>query len=374
MSWWRKANLDDAGNIDGWIKIRSLWRKTNPGDDGSTDGWLRIKSAWRFQGLNALGAGIWYKIFGSESPYPKENPKLIFVSPDSSTSEIQCTQQDKIYVTRGKWYEEPLSFLIKIQKSIISNWDAPTTLISQELEYEEYLDSDYLDQVPKLAADRPIITLDDIKSKRGFRAQVQAGQDANPTTEDYALATSWYPSPTGIFPKLTFGFSTYSTGDQIIEDLTLSMPEFKIFGFKWQYLTSSAASYPNGQYFPSSRTDEFIGKQIVELTDFYGTRIGDLKSEDILPNHMYSSFVQYTQAMIDSGEDYIINVYAVAKDYYYNPSLSLEQHLLDFNETQQVASYVFTPPREIENPEITISNRTKSSGRHFLVFTRCRKI
>ena len=136
MSWWRKSNLDDAGNIDGWIKIRSIWRKTNIGDAGSTDGWLRIKSAWRFQ-----GGGLWYKIFGSESPYPKENPKLIFVSTDSSTSETECTQRDKMYVTRGKWYEDPISFLIKIQKSIITNWDAPTTLISQELEYLEYKDS-----------------------------------------------------------------------------------------------------------------------------------------------------------------------------------------------------------------------------------------
>ena len=145
MSWWRKSNLDDAGNVNGWIKIQSIWRKTNIGDAGSTDGWLRIKSAWRFQGLNALGAGIWYKIFGAESPYPKVNPQLVFVSTDSSTSEMQCTQQDKMYVTRGKWNEDPLSFLIKIQRSIISNWDAPATLISEELEYEEYLDSDYLD-------------------------------------------------------------------------------------------------------------------------------------------------------------------------------------------------------------------------------------
>ena len=355
MSWWRKANLTDAGNVDGWIKIRSIWRKTNIGDAGSTDGWLRIKSAWRFQGLNALGAGIWYKIFGSESPYPKVNPQLIFVSTDLSTSETQCTQQDKMYVTRGKWYEDPLSFLIKIQKSIISNWDAPTTLISEELEYTTYQDSDYLDEVPKLASNRPTITLDDIKNKRGFRAQVQAGQDVDPTTEDYLLATSWYPSATGIFPKLNFGFHTYSNGEQIVEDDTLSNKDNKIFGFKWQYLTSALSTYPTGQYFPSSQTNEFIGKQIVELTDFYGTRIGDLQSISLSTTHQYSASITYTQAMLDSGEDYIINVYAIANDYYYNSGLSLDGHLSDTSENQRVASYVFTPPRKIENPEITIS-------------------
>ena len=356
MSWWRKTNLDDDGNIDGWIKIRSIRRKTNPGDSGSVDGWLRIKSGWRFQ-----GGGLWYKIFGSESPYPKENPKLIFISTDSSTSETECTQRDKMYVTRGKWYEEPISFLIKIQKSIITNWDAPTTLISEELEYTTYQDSDYLDEVPKLASNRPTITLDDIKNKRGFRAQVAAGQDADPTVDDYLLATSWYPSSTGIFPRLNFGFTTYSTGDQIIEDETISVPDFKIFGFKWQYLTSSAASYPDGQYFPSSRTDEFIGKQIVELADFYGNRIGNLQDIDILPNHQYSASITYTQAMIDSGEDYIINLHSFAKDYYYDPALSLQGHIDGQDETVRVASYVFTPPREIEDPEITISNRTKTS-------------
>ena len=38
------------------------------------------------------------------------------------------------------------------------------------------------------------------------------------------------------------------------------------YGFKWQYLTSPESQYPNGEYFSSSRTDEFIGKQIIEFT------------------------------------------------------------------------------------------------------------
>jgi hypothetical protein len=140
------------------------------------------------------------------------------------------------------------------------------------------------------------------------------------------------------------------------------MPEFNIFGFKWQFLTTPESEYPNGEYFSSSRTNEFIAKQIIEFTDFEGNRIGDLESVDILPNHVYFGTFVYTQAMIDSGEDYIINITSVAKDYYYNSSLTLEGHLSDLDETQQIASYIFTPPRVIEDPVITISNRGRNSA------------
>ena len=81
-----------------------------------------------------------------------------------------------------------------------------------------------------------------------------------------------------------------------------------------------------------------------------------------MPNHVGFGTVIYTQAMIDSGEDYIINIISVAKDAYYNSSLSLEGHILDMNETQEYATLVWTPPRVIENPVIEISNRTKSSA------------
>jgi len=133
MAWWKKVEVGDYGSVTGWLKMKSIYRKVNPGDygeiktsGGQSTGWMKIRSIWRYE-----GSGNWRRVFGIALPYPKVDPQLIFVSPDSSTSEYYCTQQDKMYVTRGKWYEDPISFLIKIQKAAITNMISPTELISQ---------------------------------------------------------------------------------------------------------------------------------------------------------------------------------------------------------------------------------------------------
>jgi len=367
MSWWRKSNLGDAGSENGWIKLKSIWRKSNPSDPGSESGWTKIKSIWRYQ-----GGGVWYRIFGGEIPYPNvDGPKLWFIeSPyDSSAYKTQdadvitgaAWQKSKMYVERGKWENDPLSIAIRIERSHSQlDWSSPTIILpEEELEYTEYSDNDSLDEVPENKNSRPIINLADIKNKYVFRARVRAGSSANPSGEDYALATFYYPNNLGIAPRLKFAFNPYSDGEVINEEETLSDKQFKIFGLKWRYQVSSADSYPNGTYFPDNRIYEFIGKQIVELTDFNGNRIGLL--QDINPSmNPQLSTISYTQAMIDSGDDYIINIYSVANDWYYDASLTLDQHINSNTETIIMASYVFTPPIDMEDPTITISNRTKA--------------
>jgi hypothetical protein len=185
MTIWRRIN-DQGGEVpyatNGWVKIKNIWRRIN--DSGgevsaAVNGWVKLRTIWRYE-----GSGIWRRIFGAVFPYPKSDVALVFISPNSQTSEYSCTQQDKMYVVRGKWYENPKSFLIKIQKAAMSSWGSAIDFVSQELEYSEYRDSDYLDQVPTSASNRPTITLDDIKNKNGFRAKIQAAEDRDPSESD----------------------------------------------------------------------------------------------------------------------------------------------------------------------------------------------
>lgn len=281
MSWWRKANLDDAGNIDGWIKIKSIWRKCNLNDAGSVNGWLRIRSAWRYR-----GGGIWDPIFGGIGiPIPKSGyyPLLYFRATNGSetaSSEINTAtllnqtspaayQTDKLFLLRGNWQEEPIEFFMRIQKSQDSGFDSGVTLVntssSATRTYLEYSDDDYADEVPLNSANRYTISQSDVRDGYYFRGKVEATNADNLTgiyTTDVVLPRMYATvnfSIQDVGPPISYVLNPQSNGGTFswsypatIKAQDISQQEFYVYPLN---NTSVDALYYTG-VFPGTGTND----------------------------------------------------------------------------------------------------------------------
>jgi hypothetical protein len=174
-SMWRKTDSS-------WERIKSAWRKTD-------SSWERIRSAWR------KTDGSWELVFGGIGvPIPKSgfSPLLYIVNlngTETTSLDINAAilsnqtsptayDGDKIYLTRGRWTQEPLSFFMRIQKSQDPGFDSGITLAntasSATKTYLEYSDSNYEDQVPLSSANRHTITIDEVRDGYYFRGKVEA--------------------------------------------------------------------------------------------------------------------------------------------------------------------------------------------------------
>ena len=172
---WRKTDSS-------WERIKSVWRKTD-------SGWERIRTAWR------KTDGSWELVFGGIGvPIPKSeySPLLYFRATNGSetaSSEIKTAtllnqtspaayQGDKLFLLRGNWKDEPLSFFMRIQKSQDSGFDSGVALVntasSVTREYIEYSDDDYADEVPLSSANRYTILPSDVRDGYYFRGKVEA--------------------------------------------------------------------------------------------------------------------------------------------------------------------------------------------------------
>ena len=356
MSWWRKANPGDAGSVDGWIKIRSIWRKTNLGDVGSTNGWLRIKSAWRY-----AGGGLWQRIFsGLDNPTPKSDVNLWFINPPynsgSPKSIDEAFQNSKMYIQRGKWDQEPVYFEVRIQKKpLIGNWEllSPPGINDTAFTYlanQDYSDSDFEKIWPTTSTNWPMITLDDIKNKIKFRAQFKVFQSLDFSQTELDQLVFNFPSDAGVAPRLAFDLNPFN-GEPIAEYPDLTNASLKQYGIKWRYNTS---------YFSEFDAIDVIGRQIVEVADLYGNIVIQPYEVPVGPGNPQLSVINYTQAMIDSEQEYEIRLWIVAEDYYYNGGLTLEQYKNDTEQTIKLFSTTFQPPLFVADPTITITNRTTS--------------
>ena len=172
---WRKTDSS-------WERIKSVWRKTD-------SSWERIRTAWR------KTDGSWELVFGGIGvPIPKSgfSPLLYVVNPNgtettsldinaailSNQTSPTAYDGDEIYLTRGRWTQEPLSFFMRIQKSQDPGFDSGITLAntasSATKTYLEYSDSNHEDQVPLSSANRHIITIDEVRDGYYFRGKVEA--------------------------------------------------------------------------------------------------------------------------------------------------------------------------------------------------------
>lgn len=174
-SMWRKTDSS-------WERIKSVWRKTD-------SSWERIRTVWR------KTAGSWELVFGGIGvPIPKSGyPPLLYFratnGSETASSEIKTAtllnqtspaayQGDKLFLLRGNWKDDPLSFFMRIQKSQDSGFDSGVTLVntasSVTREYIEYSDDDYADEVPLSSANRYTILPSDVRDGYYFRGKVEA--------------------------------------------------------------------------------------------------------------------------------------------------------------------------------------------------------
>lgn len=356
MSWWRYE-----GNST-WGKIKSLWRY-----EGNAT-WGRLRSAWRFEGI-VNGLGVWKRVFGLANPYPSsiDGPQLWFIespytaSANKSIDANQITgaafQNSKMYIQRGKWEEDPIYFEVRIQKKDsggtwgVINPPGINTARFSYLANQEYSDADYTKIWPADSTNWPTISLQDIKNKSVFRAKFRVSQTTDPTDTELDQLEFHFPGDNGIAPRLAFALNPYADGE-LSEDEDSSIPALKVLSLRWRYNTS---------FFPVTEASQVIGKQILEVTDFNGNRV--LGPFDVEVNNFnpQTRSINYTQAMIDSGEQYSINLYVVANDYYYQSGYSLDQHINSSDETIQLYSLAWQPPVVVNDPTVTITNRTKNS-------------
>jgi hypothetical protein len=154
------------------VKLKGLYRLNSNGT------LVKLKSAYR---LNSNGTLV--KVFaGLETPSVKvANPPLLYLVDPSNFADpnIDAYTSYKMYLTRGRWNEDPLEFVMRIQRSTSSTFTSPTTIINETKTYATYSDSDFEDQVPLNAANRPAITNALIRAGNYYRGLVKATNSDN---------------------------------------------------------------------------------------------------------------------------------------------------------------------------------------------------
>ena len=165
-SWHR---LNSNGTL---VKLKGLYRL-------NSDGTLaRIKAAYR---LNSDGTLV--KVFaGLAEPSVKvaSPPYLYMVDPSGfADPEISAYTSYKMYLTRGKWNEDPLEFIMKIQRSTSPTFASVTDLVSLTKTYTTYNDSDFEFEIPTNTANRPVITNALIRAGNYYRGSIKATNSDN---------------------------------------------------------------------------------------------------------------------------------------------------------------------------------------------------
>jgi len=151
-------------------------------------GWKTISNAFVKRPDDIIEGGVWsqlvkgfvktttgWKTFFSETlPVPKSaDPPLFYVVDPSGFADpsIGAYNTYKMYLTRGKWINNPRTFEMKIQRSTSSTFNTITNLISETKTYTSYNDADFESQIPLTTANRPTFTnalTRDGNSYRGF--------------------------------------------------------------------------------------------------------------------------------------------------------------------------------------------------------------
>jgi len=172
-----------------WEQIKKLYRLSSSGT------WEALKKVWRLS-----SSGVWEIIFSPlATPSIKSATKPLLYFRDTggyetASSEIAAAtgsnltspaayDSDKVFLIRGNWNEEPISFYMRIQKSQTAGFTSGVSTVNGSSSitrtYATYSDSNYADEVPLSSANRYTITKADVRDGYYFRGYIEATNDIN---------------------------------------------------------------------------------------------------------------------------------------------------------------------------------------------------
>ena len=286
-----------------WQQIKKLYRLSSSGT------WQGLKKIWRLS-----SSGIWELIFsGLATPTIKSayKPLLYFRDVDgyeTSSSEIASAtgsnqtspaayNGDKIFLIRGNWDEDPVSFYMRIQKSQSAGFTSGVSLVnassSATRTYASYSDSNYADEVPLSSSNRYTITKPDVRDAYYFRGYIEATNDDNlmGSYSTEVVLPRMYVSAVNFTPNLdnTYGTSIQSNGGT----------------FTWSYSGGSivAADVYTQEFFvyPYNNTSG---------SPLYNTTISPGTSTSAAP----TSTVTFTSASLSQNTQYTIIIRSTMND------------------------------------------------------------
>lgn len=269
----------------------------------------KIANAYR---LN--DAGVFKRIFVSlivPTVKTANPPLLYFVDSSSNTTSSQSISaatssnltspatydSDRIYLTRGRWNEEPLSFIMSIQKSQSANFTSGVSAVNSfanqiERSYTTYQDSDGTDQVPLISTNRYQITKADVRNGFYFRGYIEA-------TNQLGLMGQY--STDVILPRMyaNIAFNVASAGPPISY---IFNPQTNGGTFTWSYSGNSTiqAQDIDQQEFLVYPLNNTSGSALYSTTIFPGTGTSTptttvtFTSINLSPNTQYTAVIRST--------------------------------------------------------------------------------
>jgi hypothetical protein len=161
--WWRLN-----GTTKTLVKIKGLYRVDSSGLP------QRLKEVWRLNGTTKTLVKV-FQGLAEPSVKVASPPYLYLVDPSGfADPSVTAYTSYKMYLTRGKWIEDPLEFIMKIQRSTSSTFASVTDLVSLTKTYTTYNDSDFEFEIPTNTANRPVITNALIRAGNYYRGSVKA--------------------------------------------------------------------------------------------------------------------------------------------------------------------------------------------------------
>lgn len=297
MGLWR---LNSSGV---WGEVKRVYRLNSSGN------WVALKNIWR---LNS--SGIWQSIFNAPSnPTIKPaNPPLLYfrdgggfetTSQDianataSNLTSPATYDGDKVYLTRGAWSNEPLSFVMSIQKSQNQNFSSGVSAVNSfsnqiTRTYTSYSDSNSTDQIPLSSTNRYTITKADVRDGFYFRGYIEA-------TNDLSLMGSH--STSVVLPRMyaNVSFSIQNAGPPISY---VSNPQPNGGTFSWSYTGNSTiqAQDISEQLFLVYPFNDTSGNALYSTAIFAGTGTSTptstvtFTSANLNPNTQYTVVIKTT--------------------------------------------------------------------------------
>lgn len=288
-----------------WEQLKKLYRLSSSGT------WQALKKVWRLS-----SSGVWEIIFSAlATPSVKSATKPLLYFRDTggyetASSEIAAAtgsnltspaayDGDKIFLIRGNWNEEPISFYMRIQKSQTAGFTSGVSTVngssSVTRTYATYSDSNYADEVPLSSANRYTITKADVRDGYYFRGYIEATNDTN-------LMGSY--STEVVLPRMyaNVSFNIQNAGPPVSY---VSNPQSNGGTFTWSYSGNSTIQAQD------------IDQQEFLVYPLNNTSGSALYSTTISPGTGTSTpttTVTFTSANLDPNTQYTIVIKATMKD------------------------------------------------------------
>ncbi len=333
-NWYR---LNSNGTL---VRLKGLYRLNSNGT------LAKLKAVYR---LNSNGTLV--KVFaGLATPSVKtENPPLLYLVDPSSFADPNLTAYTsyKMYLTRGKWTEDPLEFLMKIQRSTSSTFSSPVDLISVTKTYTSYLDSDFEYEVPVNTATRPVITNALIRDGNRYRGLVKATNSDNLFDQ--------YTTPI-VKPRIDAQLS-------ITTDLNLNIgsnPTANGGTFSWTY--AGYESIVAADVY--SQTISFYPEGNTAVAPIYSQSVSPGTSTTAAP----TSTVIISNVALQQNTTYTVVVEAVMNDLWKTESSALQTIASDSGDFTTAADKPATPV--ITSATDVGTNRPYNNGAVSLVWTQ----